>query len=147
MPAIYGTPVIFIKKPDTSEQWLLNSTVNPAYFGEDKRFYIEFISNNTSYGRFHLNQYFNSISYNSTSVCSGGIMQETYRQITLEKPATGELLTWLEANAVRLLLTGTQVFNETVNVTNIEPGPGKSEYNIPFTSNGSNYEKLELQVY
>lgn len=132
MATIYGTPVILLKKPDTSEQWLLNSTVNPAYFGEDKRFYIEFISNNTSYGRFHLNQYFNSISYNSTSVCSGGIMQEAYRQITLEKPATGELLTWLEANAVRLPLTGTWVFKST-------PTKCPGDFNINFNSNGGSF--------
>lgn len=42
---------------------------------------------------------------------SGGWLNTNYRQITLEKPATGELKTWLEANAVRLPLTGTWVFN------------------------------------
>ena len=36
-----------------------------------------------------------------------GWSNDAYRQITLEKPATGELKTWLEANAVRLPLTGT----------------------------------------
>ena len=41
---------------------------------------------------------------------SGGWLNTNYRQITLEKPATGDLLAWLEANAVRLPLTGTYVF-------------------------------------
>lgn len=27
MATIYGTPVILLKKPDTSEQWLINSSV------------------------------------------------------------------------------------------------------------------------
>lgn len=148
MATIYGTPVILLKKPDTSESWLLNSTVNPAAFGKDITFNIDFTSNNTAYNLIRFGKVINIILYGiDTLVCSGGEMQEEYRQITLAEPATGELKTWLEANAVRLPLTGTWVFNETVNVTSIEPGPGKSEYNIPFTSNGSNYEKLEFQVY
>lgn len=150
MPAIYGTPVIFIKKPDTSEQWIIDSVVSLEPYtglGKEKTFDVIFTSNNTSYSRMTLGGGANLVFYGDTLAGSGGNMQEAYRQITLAEPATGELLTWLEANAVRLPLTGTWVFNETVNVTNIEPGPGKSEYNIPFTSNGSNYEKLELQVY
>ena len=113
MATIYGTPVIFIKKPDTSEQWLLNSTVNPNYFGADKDFNVEFTSNNTSYSIFRLGKAANIILYGSTVVCSGGVMQDAYRQITLEKSATGELKTWLEANAIRLPLIGTYVFKNT----------------------------------
>ena len=54
-----------------------------------------------------------NIQYDTTSVwqsVSGGWTNDAYRQITLEKPATGELKTWLEANAVRLPLIGTYVF-------------------------------------
>lgn len=54
-----------------------------------------------------------NIWYDTTAVwqsISGGWTNDAYRQITLEKPATGELKTWLEANAVRLPLTGTWVF-------------------------------------
>lgn len=118
MAIIYGTPAILWPKPDTSEQWLLNSTVNPSYFGADKDFNVEFTSNNTSYSIFRLGKAANIILYGSTVVCSGGNMQDAYRQITLAKPATGELLSWLEANAVRLPLKGTWVFNSTLsNVT------------------------------
>lgn len=119
MAIIYGTPAILWPKPDTSEQWLLNSTVNPSYFGEDKTFNVEFTSNNTSYNKLILMRAANVVGYgDNTVVCSGGNMQDAYRQITLEKPATGDLLTWLEANAVRLPLTGTWVFNSTLsNVT------------------------------
>lgn len=38
-------------------------------------------------------------------------VNENYRYVKFEKPATGNLLTWLEANAVRLPLIGTYVFN------------------------------------
>ena len=59
-----------------------------------------------------------NIWYDTTSVwqsiTSDGWTNDAYRQITLKKPATGELKTWLEANAVRLPLTGTWVFNETL---------------------------------
>lgn len=40
-------------------------------------------------------------------------MNENYRYVKFEKPATGDLLTWLEANAVRLPLIGTYVFKNT----------------------------------
>lgn len=40
-------------------------------------------------------------------------VNENYRYVKFEKPATGNLLTWLEANAVRLPLEGTWVFNAT----------------------------------
>lgn len=39
---------------------------------------------------------------------------DAYRNLKFYSPTTGELKTWLEANAVRLPLTGTWVFNETL---------------------------------
>ena len=68
---------------------------------------------------------------------SGGWLNTNYRQITLEKPATGELLTWLEANAVRLPLTGTWVFNEKL--TTAEP-PLRTD--IAFASNGTEFTSI-----
>lgn len=68
---------------------------------------------------------------------SGGWLNTNYRQITLEKPATGELKTWLEANAVRLPLTGTWVFNETL--TAAEP-PRHTD--VTFTSNGTEFTNI-----
>lgn len=49
MATIYGTPVILLKKPDTSEQWIINSTVispnnNLAFYEE-----IKFTSNNEEF--------------------------------------------------------------------------------------------------
>ena len=48
MATIYGTPVILLKKPDTSEQWIINSTVispNNLTFYEE----IKFTSNNEKF--------------------------------------------------------------------------------------------------
>lgn len=135
MPAIYGTPVIFIKKPDTSEQWIIDSVVSLAPYtglGKEKTFDVIFTSNNTSYSRMTLGGGANLVFYGDTLAGSGGNMQEAYRQITLEKPATGELKTWLEANAVRLPLTGTWVFKST-------PTKCPGDFNINFNSNGSSF--------
>ena len=83
----------------TSKSWLLNSTVNPSYFDADKAFIVEFTSNNTSYNSLRLGRAANIILYDNTIVCSGGIMQEAYRTVTFLTPPTGDLLTWLQANA------------------------------------------------
>lgn len=135
MPAIYGTPVIFIKKPDTSEQWIIDSVVSLEPYtglGKEKTFDVIFTSNNTSYSGMTLGGGANLVFYGDTLAGSGGNMQEAYRQITLEKPATGELKTWLEANAVRLPLTGTWVFKST-------PTKCPGDFNINFNSNGSSF--------
>lgn len=66
-----------------------------------------------------------------------GLSNDAYRQITLEKPATGELKTWLEANAVRLPLTGTWVFNETL--TAATP---PLHTDVTFTSNGTQFTNI-----
>lgn len=140
MPAIYGTPVIFIKKPDTSEQWIINSVVSLEPYtglGKEKTFDVIFTSNNTSYSRMTLGGGANLIFYGDTLAGSGGNMQEAYRQITLENPATGELKTWLEANAVRLPLIGTWVFNEKL--TTAQP-PLRTD--IAFTSNETEFTNI-----
>lgn len=135
MPAIYGTPVIFIKKPDTSEQWIINSVVSLEPYtglGKEKTFDVIFTSNNTSYSRMTLGGGANLVFYGDTLAGSGGNMQEAYRQITFEKPGTGELKTWLEANAVRLPLEGTWVFKST-------PTKCPGDFNINFNSNGGSF--------
>ena len=76
--------------------------------------------------------------YNAAwSVGSGGWLNTNYRQITFEKPATGELKTWLEANAVKMPLTGTWVFNERLN--GLAAG---GDWDIAFTSNDNSYSKF-----
>lgn len=65
-----------------------------------------------------------NIWYDTTSVWQSIAVpewqNENYRQITLAEPATGELKTWLESNAVRLPLTGTWVFDATPNLPSSE---------------------------
>lgn len=56
MATIYGTPVILLKKPDTSEQWIINvkpdfNSILPSGYGS-KTFSVSFTSNNTSYTEF-----------------------------------------------------------------------------------------------
>lgn len=56
MATIYGTPVILWKKPDTSEQWIINespdiTSILPS--GGSKTFSVSFTSNNTSYTEFN----------------------------------------------------------------------------------------------
>jgi hypothetical protein len=74
------------------------------------------------------------------NVGSGGSMQEAYRQITLEKPATGELKTWLEANAVRLPLTGTWVFNSRLTTT-----APPLHTDVAFISNGTEFTNINIE--
>ena len=142
MAIIYGSPVIILSKSDRSEQWLLNSTVNPSYFGADKNFNVNFTSNGTNYYVLRLIKSMNGIIYAANAntyalAGSGGGMEAAYRQITFEKPATGDLLTWLEANAVRLPLTGTWVFNETLNsVTSSLWG------NVNFTCSNASFKAM-----
>ena len=56
MATIYGTPVILLKKPDTSEQWIINvspdiTSILPSV--GSKTFSVSFTSNNTSYTEFN----------------------------------------------------------------------------------------------
>lgn len=56
MATIYGTPVILLKKPDTSEQWIINvkpdiTSILPSM--GPKTFSVSFTSNNTSYTEFN----------------------------------------------------------------------------------------------
>lgn len=56
MATIYGTPVILLKNPDTSEQWIINvkpdiTSILPSM--GSKTFSVSFTSNNTSYTEFN----------------------------------------------------------------------------------------------
>ena len=56
MATIYGTPVILLKKPDTSEQWIINvspdiTSILPSVVS--KTISVSFSSNNTSYTEFN----------------------------------------------------------------------------------------------
>lgn len=83
--------------------------------------------------------------YDTTSVwqsVSGGWTNDAYRQITLAQPATGDLLTWLEANAVRLPLTGTWVFNSSPAMIGASSSVGID--NINFISNNYSFNRFYI---
>lgn len=67
---------------------------------------------------------------------------DAYRNLKLYSPATGELKTWLEANAVRLPLTGTWVFNSKLNesATKSKTITG----NVEFVSNNISYTNMTI---
>lgn len=85
------------------------------------------------------------INYDNTNVYSsiaGWGANGEYRQITLAEPATGELKTWLEANAVRLPLTGTWVFNNTLSAW---PSLlNNTSLYTTFESNNTTYSKFDF---
>lgn len=62
---------------------------------------------------------------------------DAHRNLKFYSPTTGELKTWLEANAVKMPLTGTWVFNERLN--GLAAG---GNWDIAFTSNGNSYSKF-----
>lgn len=62
---------------------------------------------------------------------------DAYRNLKFYSPTTGELKTWLEANAVKMPLTGTWVFNERLN--GLAAG---GDWDIAFTSNDNSYSKF-----
>lgn len=57
---------------------------------------------------------------------------DAYRNLKFYSPTTGELKTWLEANAVKMPLTGTWVFKST-------PTKCPGDFNINFNSNGGSF--------
>ena len=69
-------------------------------------------------------------------------VNENYRYVKFEKPATGDLLAWLEANAVRLPLTGTWVFNTGLTV--YAETTGTYNINVSFTYDNVNYTSMKI---
>lgn len=62
---------------------------------------------------------------------------DAYRNLKFHSPATGELKTWLEANAVKMPITGTWVFNEKLTTAN---PPLRTD--IAFASNGTEFTSI-----
>lgn len=60
-----------------------------------------------------------------------------YRNLKFYSPATGELKTWLEANAVRLPLTGTWVFNSTLSNPSFL---SQTVYNVSIQANSNSHD-------
>ena len=97
-----STSVSFTKEVvTTKETWLLyeNAPILGATYLEEE---ISFESNSTNYTNFWLDGI--DLNYDTTKVYDGNNEQwldQAYRTITFETAPTGELLTWLQANAVK----------------------------------------------
>ena len=94
--------------PPVTETWVINETLPTpdSYFS----FSINFVSNNHSYTAIIGDSDVTSYAYGKPSSEGGGAqtvysvigwIDSAYRTITLEQPATGDLLTWLQRNAVK----------------------------------------------
>ena len=92
----------------SGETWLINDTPN---WNDINGLYFNFISNNIQFigirvGGPPWNQMYFYVTpdSNQTVVCdkkSGWLMTE-FKTIILEEPASGDLLTWLQANATKI---------------------------------------------
>lgn len=98
------------------------------------------MSSRVCYGKSGTFEVYSGYGNNTLSYFIGGVSGE-YRNLKFLKPATGELKTWLEANAVKMPLQGTWVFNETL--TDANP-PLRTD--IAFTSNGAEFTNMNTGI-
>ena len=83
-----------------AETWLINATFGTL---SDNTFNVSFVSNDTEYSQF-LIEFQWGIRYDGTlifNVNGGSWQNQAYRTIGLYEPASGDFLTWLNANAVK----------------------------------------------
>lgn len=88
-----------------TETWTLNETIDTStYFSYN----VNFVSNGVDFIRImcsglpELSYYYRSNSSTALQPYSNGTWDDTkYKTITLESPATGDLLVWLQANATK----------------------------------------------
>ena len=105
-----------------SETWIINENPSVVLNGSLISFTITFTSNNTEYLKINATiDYSGPVYYLSyyestvpTQVYNGTWVDEAYRTITFDTAPTGSLLTWLQANAVKVV--------ETIPVESIEIG-------------------------
>ena len=103
-----GTTLLYEKVlPPQGETWVINGS--PTGSGSNT-YSINFTSNNESFTAFIISKEGTSpyapreIYYNTTKVYNsmdGFFPNEAYRTVTFETAPTGDLLTWLQANAVK----------------------------------------------
>ena len=102
---IYNYPIR--KKKQSGETWVINESpeLNPGH-----TYTISFISNNQPFTRivFAESTRFNSLLYYDDVEVADGygsstyvFNDESYRTVTFLEPPPGDLLTWLQANAVK----------------------------------------------
>ena len=99
---IYNYPIR--KKKSAGLTWYFNDTVNVA---STKQFTVDFVSNETSFNAIltiptvHQMIYHSDSSSNMIAFKAGTWTNQAYRTVTFQDPPTGDLLTWLQANAVK----------------------------------------------
>lgn len=94
------------------------------------------MSSRVGYGKSGTFEVYSGYGNNTLSYFIGGVSGE-YRNLKFLKPATGELKTWLEANAVKMPLTGTWVFNEKLTTT-----APPLHTDVAFISNGTEFTNI-----
>lgn len=88
-----------------SETWVINEVINPDFSGNT--FAITFVSNGITFNAIELRVSFNvDLYYDSTQVYitykqGSDWTDQAYRTVTFPTAPTGDLLTWLQANAVK----------------------------------------------
>ena len=100
---IYNLP----RAKKKGETWILNETLPTP--DSNLFFRVNFVSNNQPYTAIDWDPDVTNYSYTNSSGPSfdrtvyipTGWIDSSYRTITLAEPATGDLLTWLQANAVK----------------------------------------------
>lgn len=126
----YNTPnVITITTKATSastkEAWVLNETLGDSELFDVS---INFISNSTNYDKIGyydptggsvFNLYYFSGDDITFAYRYNTFTNAAYRTIILDKPASGDLLIWLTANATKysIIEKGTYVFNSSIDAT------------------------------
>lgn len=140
----------------TTETWLLNETLS----GTLAKTPIKFYSNNTWYSisvepfvsGTTLLYYYESVEGEEDTydeVYSNGTWHnKAYRTITFEKPPTGELLTWLQANGVKqasplIIKKGTYIWNDTF----VQTADVDLANNLNFKSNNIDFFALYISFY
>lgn len=98
--AYMGETLVYEKSSSSGETWLLNETYTEGGSGS---YNINFTSNGETFGQFSygdMPRWF--IRYGETNAYFNGTWSnQAYRTITFATPPTGDLLTWLQANAVK----------------------------------------------
>lgn len=88
----------------TSETWVINEVPSLPYMAT---YSVGFESNSTRFSEIYMAEHGpeSHILYDNSTVADwdnyDGWYDQAYRTITLDSPATGDFLTWLEANAVK----------------------------------------------
>lgn len=71
---------------------------------------------------------------------------DAYRNLKFYSPTTGELKSWLEANAVKMPLTGTWVFNETLSNPSFLSYPTPKDVSIQASSNSLDITAMRFEI-